>query len=244
MNLTYKELQAALRTAKENGLTSIKLNSKQEVLQAAYDLIYNKPAAVLKEVLVGQCTELTCDITSTSQHLITSAYTPEPVEAKLNNNYPFCSNTVTVRNNNTTHVLPAMNSSRAPSWLCKPQKMYVIDGVDYLPFELDQQLTGAVCDLPAAVNERKSNARPATPIVNSAKDKPKAKLTYSKEPASLYFIDTNHSRFTRTLGTTEAQAIKNVEDVVRGARRVLGAVKNIAIGFHARQVERALKGAA
>lgn len=272
--LTYKQLQATLKELREQGLTSIKLNSKQEVLQAAYDLIYNKPEAVLHEVLIGQCTELTCDITSTSPHLITSAYTPVPVQAKLNDAvesscYPFCSNTVKVKNNTpqvsnnaiTTLVLPAMDSSRAPSWLCKPHKVYVIDGIDYLPYELDQQLTGAVCELPQAANERKilanqpprlqtaarkdrvSNARPVTaPIINTAKDKPQAKLTYSQEPASPYFIDTHHNRFTQQLGSTELQAARNLEDAISATRRGLGAVIDIAKGFPCQTGATCLKG--
>lgn len=263
MTLSYKELQAALKELREQGLTSIKLNSKQSVLECELSRI--------NEQLQRDSARLTDSVSKLS---------------KDNSNYPFCDNTVSVTNDKAVptpngqcyqvQALPAMNSKYAPDWLCKPQKVYVIDGIDYLPFELDQQLMGAVCDLPAAVNEckllanqpprlqepilakRKSNARPATPIVNSAKDKPKAKLTYSKEPASPYFIDINHHRFTEGLGTTERQAARNLQDAIRvsvglvkggagnatsATKRGLAAVIDIAKGFHKANVERALKAA-
>ncbi len=370
--LSYKELQSALRTAKEQGLTSIKLNSKQSVLQAEYDRITAAHDAVQAprtkvaeetvtvETLNGQHTALTCDINAgyirsvtgygwelceTERELeacikhtnrgyintvheyeyaypLTCQYVAPPVQAKLTDAvesscYPFNKNTVKVKNKQglsvatthnkqtkerfTTRVLPAMSPKRAPSWLCKPVTVYIIDGVDYLLYELEMQLKGQVCELaceftaPAVVsnavidsiesygsnrqpglppttddiaaatsasktNERKlaanaaprlqtaarkdrvSNARPATPIVNSAKDSPKAKLTYSQEPASPYFIDTTKAaRYTKGLGATELQAARNLEDAVRGARRGLAAVIDIAKGFHAAQVQRALK---
>lgn len=294
MSLSYKELQSALRTAKENGLTSIKLNSKQSVLQDEYDRITASTSGKLSK--------------DTSNSNSASASTSS--SSTRGSCYPFCSNTVSVTNNKavpTTNYqvqeLPAMSSSRAPSWLCKPETLYIIEGVEYLLHELEMQLKGQVCELaceftaPAVVsnavidsiesygsnrqpvlppttddiaaattasktNDRKiaanaaprlqtaarkdraSNARPAVPIVNSAKDKPKAKLTYSAEPASPYFIDTTKAaRYTKGLGTTELQAVRNIEDAVKGARRGLAAVIDIAKGFHARQVQRALKAA-
>ncbi|MBW4636704.1 MAG: hypothetical protein KME05_00425 [Gloeocapsa sp. UFS-A4-WI-NPMV-4B04] len=237
--LSYKELQAALRTAKENGLTSIKLNSKMEVLQDEYNCITNK----------------TVD---------------------SNSNYPFCENTVKVENKPvnersvasdhhlfTTKVIPAMNSKYAPTWLCRPYVVYVIDGVDYLQGELEAQLQGQVCELPAAVNERKlqanqpprlktaarkdrvSKARPVTaPIVNVSQELPKAKLTFkSQEEYNPYFIDVHHSKFTKTLGDVEKQAARNLEDAVRATKQGLRNVVSFAKGFHARQVERASQAA-
>lgn len=266
---SYKQLQAALKELREQGLTSIKLNSKQSVLQAEYERLQatssSQQAESLEEEYINTVHEYEYAYPLTCQHVA------PPIQAKLNgtvesSRYPFCSNTVKVKNNTpqvSTLVLPAMSPKHAPSWLCKPHKMYVIDGVDYLIHELEMNLKGQVCELPAAVNERKilanqpprlqqparkdrvSNARPAVPIVNSAKDLPKAKLTYSAEPASPYFIDTNHNRFTQTLGSTEVQALRNAEDIVRStasaARRGIEAVIDIAKGFHKAQVQRALK---
>lgn len=248
MTLSYKELQAALKVFKAEGRTAIKLNAKQSVLQEEYARL----TAVTETTGVY---ETSCPITSQWEGV--------PVQAKLNDAvestcYPFNKNTVKVENKPAL-VLPAMSSSRAPSWLCKPVTVYVVDGVDYLPFELEMNLKGQVCELPAAVNERKllanqpprlqepvlakrkSKAHPAVPIVNSAKDLPKAELTYSAEPASPYFIDTHHSRFTRTLGTTELQAARNLQDAISATKRGLAAVIDIAKGFHARQVQRARK---
>lgn len=294
MKLSYKELQTVLRTAKDNGLTSIKLNAKQTVLQEEYDRITATVTLGTETLAIPVILpEVVRPLDVTTVDLLRESH------LQPSSSYPFCENTVKVENNYKTRVLPAMDSSRAPSWLCRPCEVYVIDGIDYLPYELDMALTGAVCELAAppvvsnavidniesygsnrqpvkaptkkdiaaatsasktndrkiAVNaaprlqtparkDRVSNARQATPIVNVSKDLPKAKLTYSAEPASPYFIDTNHSRFTRTLGTTELQALRNAEDAVRGARRGLAAVVNIAKGFHKAQVERALKVAA
>lgn len=209
-----------------------------------------------------------------------------------NNNYPFCSNVVQVMNVKqtvaaveggairrhsvarqettvndklfTTRVIPAMNSKYAPSWLCKPYTVYVIDGVDYLPHELEAQLQGQVCQLPAMVNEMKlaanlpprlqvaalkdrvSNARPVTaPIINTAQDLPKVKVTYkAQEDYSPYFIDTTKAaRYTKGLGDVEKQAARHLEDAIRATKQGLRNVINFAKGFHARQVERASKAA-
>lgn len=54
--MTYKELQAAVKGFKAQGLTTIKLNSKQEVLQVEYDRL----TAVVE--LNGQCSELSCEV--------------------------------------------------------------------------------------------------------------------------------------------------------------------------------------
>lgn len=291
---SYKELQAALKTAKAEGLTTVKLNSKQEVLQAAYDLIYgNKPEAVKEEALTGQATELTCDINAgyintvheyEYAYPLTCQYVAPPIQAKLNDAiesscYPFCSNTVKVENKQVKEqvqversearelfiikVIPAMDNKYAPSWLCKPMTVYVIDGVDYLPHELEMNLQGQCCELPAVVNERKlqanlpprlqatarkdrvSKARQPQPIINPAKDKPKVKCEYSKEPASPYFIDTaKAAKYSKSLGDVEKQAARNLEDAIRATKQGLRNVIDFGKGFHARQVERARKVAA
>lgn len=219
--LNYKELQAALKVYKNDGLTTVKLNAKADVLQAEYDRL----------------------TTERPPHLITSEYNAPPIQAKLAEPlYPFCSNTVAVLNSPTlptlrqeqelatrdviTRTLPAMNKKYAPSWLCKPVTVYVVDGIDYLPCELDMALKGDVCELTCEVPEKAE-----------------------QEPASPYFIDTSKAarylngvkEFSKGLGTTELQCARNVEDAVRGAIRGLAAVISIAKGFHARQVERALK---
>lgn len=234
--LTYKELQAALKSYKEQGFTGIKLNSKHCVLQEEFDRITN--AAVKNE-----------------QPVTNSATASNELS------YPFCSNTVTVENKPaatasndklfTTKVLRAMDSKYAPSWLCKPYIMYVIDGVDYLPHELEAQLQGQVCELPAAVNQRKlqanqpprlqatarkdrvSKARPVTaPIVNVSQELPKAKLTFkSQEEYSPYFIDTTKAaRYSKTLGDVEKQAARNLEDAVRATKQGLKNVISFAKG--------------
>lgn len=249
--LSYKELQAALKSYKEQGLTGIKLNSKMEVLQEEYNRITNATVKDEAPATVNQ-TQLT----------------QQPVTAS-NSNYPFCSNTVTVENKPvkdeqvfTTRVLPAMNSKYAPSWLCKPYTVYVIDGVDYLQGELEAQLQGQVCELPAVANERKlqanlpprlqqparkdrvSKARQPQPIINPAKDKPKVKCEYSKEPASPYFIDTaKAARYSKSLGDVEKQAARNLEDAVRATKQGLKNVIDFGKGFHKAQVERASKAA-
>ncbi len=258
--LSYKELQAALKSYKEQGLTGIKLNSKMEVLQEEYARL-----TAVKEQ-------------------------EQPVTAS-NSNYPFCENTVKVENKRsaasdqpakhrnerstasdqlfTTRVIPAMDSKYAPSWLTKPMTVYVIDGVDYFPYELEAQLQGQVCELPAAANERKlaanlpprlqqparkdrvSKARPVTaPIVNVSQELPKAKLTFkAQEDYNPYFIDTaKAARYSKSLGDVEKQAARNLEDGIKYAssatRRVVGAVIDFGKGFHAREVERARKVAA
>ncbi len=48
--MTYRELQIALRTLREQGFTSIRLNSKKEVLQAEYDSIV-QPSEPLEPTL-------------------------------------------------------------------------------------------------------------------------------------------------------------------------------------------------
>lgn len=292
--LSYKQLQAALKSYKDQGLTGIKLNSKQEVLQEEYERI-TTAAAVLQDededeldseltaiaIDNGYC-ELTCElpvpVNSNSKLAPTSNFKPLT--------YPFCSNTVKVVNQPaveetkavnatkderrvasdqlfTIKVIPAMDKKYAPSWLCKPYTVYVIDGVDYLPGELEAQLKGQVCQLPAVVNERKlaanlpprlqqparkdrvSKARPAAPIVNVSKELPKAKLTFkAQEDYSPYFIDTHHSRFTKSLGDVEKQAARNLEDAISATKQGLKNVIDFAKGFHARQVERARKVAA
>lgn len=275
--LSYKELQAALRTAKENGLTGIKLNSKQCVLQEEYNRLF--PAVLEQESDEYINTELVATAVDNGYCELTSQYVAPPVQAKLNGTiesscYPFNKNTVKVKNKPvnersaasdhqlfTTRVIPAMDNKYAPSWLCKPYTVYVIDGVDYLAHELEMQLKGQVCELPAVTNERKlaanlpprlqtaarkdvvSKARPAVPIINVSKDLPKAALKYSAEPASPYFVDTNHSRFTKTLGITELQAARNLQDAVRATKQGLKNVVSFAKGFHKTQVERALKAA-
>ncbi|MBW4638982.1 MAG: hypothetical protein KME05_12235 [Gloeocapsa sp. UFS-A4-WI-NPMV-4B04] len=251
--LSYKQLQAALKSYKDQGLTSIKLNGKQPVLQEEFDRITN---ATVKD-----------------EQPVTNSATAS--------NYPFCSNTVKVENKPTfersettvndklftTRVIPAMNSKYAPSWLCKPYTVYIIDGVDYLEHELEAQLQGQTCELPAAANERKlaanlpprlqqqarkdrvSKARPVTaPIVNVSQELPKVKCEYSKEPASPYFIDTaKAAKYSKSLGDVEKQAARNLEDGIKYAssatKRVVGAVIDFGKGFHKAQVERAMKAA-
>ncbi len=211
---------------------------------------------------------------------LTCQYVAPPIQAKLNSTvesscYPFCSNTVKVENKPvkrsettvkelfTTKVIPAMNSKYAPSWLCKPYVVYIIDGMDYLEHELEAQLQGQTCELPAAANERKlaanlpprlqqparkdrvSKAREPQPIVNVSKELPKAKLTFkSQEEYSPYFINVHHSKFTKTLGATELQAARNLEDAISATKQGLKNVISFAKGFYKAQVERALKAAA
>lgn len=245
--LNYKELQAALKVYKNDGLTTVKLNAKQCILQAEYDRL----------------------TTERPPHLIRSEYNAPPVIAKLNDNYPFCSNTVTIpvkrvaTENQTvaqspvvkqeqatserepqsvsrsshssdviTRTLPAMNKKYAPSWLCKPVTVYVVDGIDYLPFELDMALKGETCELTCELSLLPPDCDDTT-VPEKA----------DQEPVPPYFIDTHNSRFVRDLGTTELQAARNLEDTVRGARRVLRAVISVCKGFHARQVERASQAA-
>ncbi len=291
---SYKELQQALKSYKEQGLTSIKLNSKQSVLQEEYARLTAQQVTETKgvEEALPQCSayETSCPITSQWEGV--------PVQAKLNctvesasasasssstrgSSYPFNKNTVKVENKPaahaversettvkelfTTRVIPAMNSKYAPSWLCKPYTVYVIDGIEYLPHELEMNLKGQVCELPAASNERKlaankaprhqepvlaerkSNARPATPIVNPAKELPKVAVAFkAQEDYSPYFIDTSKAaRYSKSLGTTERQAARNLEDGMKYAssatKQGFRNVVSFAKGFHARQVERALK---
>lgn len=45
MTLTYRQLQAALKPFKAQGLTTIKLNGKKEALQAEYDRLTATPEA-------------------------------------------------------------------------------------------------------------------------------------------------------------------------------------------------------
>lgn len=246
--LSYKELQAALKELREQGKTSIKLNSKQEVLEQEYERI-NNTSANDEPAVKDQC--------DTSNG---------------NSNYPFCSNTVKVENKPVKRsdelfavkVIPAMNSKYAPSWLCKNYTVYIIDGVEYLPHELEAQLQGQVCQLPAVVNEMKlaanlpprlqqpalkdrvSKARPVTaPIINTAKDLPKVKVTYkAQEDYSPYFIDTTKAaRYSKTLGDVEKQAARNLEDAVRATKQGFRNVISFAKGFHKAQVERARKAA-
>lgn len=265
--LSYKQLQAALKSYKEQGLTSIKLNSKQPVLQ--------EELARIEEELKERAFERITNATVKDEQPVTNSAT--------SSNYPFCSNTVKVENKPTfersettvndklftTRVIPAMNSKYAPSWLCKPYTVYIIDGVDYLEHELEAQLQGQVCELPAAANERKlqsnqpprlqqparkdrvSKARPVTaPIVNVSQELPKAKLTFkAQEDYSPYFIDTaKAAKYSKSLGDVEKQAARNLEDGIKYAssttRRVVGAVIDFGKGFHARQVKRASKAAA
>lgn len=275
--LTYKELQQAIKSYKEQGLTGIKLNSKHCVLQEEYERITNATVKDEAPATVNQ-TQLT-------QQPVTNSATAS--------NYPFCENTVKVENKPgvtavkptversettvnerstasdhqlfTTRIIPAMSNKYAPSWLCKPYVVYVIDGVDYLPHELEVQLQGQVCQLPAVVNEEKlaanlpprlqqparkdrvSNARQPQPIINVSKELPKAKLTFkSQEDYNPYFIDTaKAARYSKTLGDVEKQAARNLEDGIKYAssatKQGFRNVISFAKGFHARQVERASK---
>jgi hypothetical protein len=126
--LTYRELQAKLKDFKAQGLTDIKLNSKQNILQLEYDRII-------------------VNLEQEAQAVLDAATSGKSASGK--DNYPFSSNTAQVENNveyRINHLL-AMNPSTAPSWLSKQYKVYVVDGVDYLPFELEQQLQGQICEL-------------------------------------------------------------------------------------------------
>lgn len=271
MTLSYKQLQAALKVFKADGQTDIKLNAKQNVLQAEYDHL-NATATTLE----GQCTEatecnLTCEVTtvtSTRPHILTSEYNALPIQgrgtgsirnerhSKLNDSYPFCSNAVTALNSPTlptlqqeqelatsdviTRTLPAMNKKYAPSWLTKPVTVYVVDGVDYLPCELDMALKGETCELTCEALATATKHEP-TQVPQTVK----AKLTYSAEPASPYFIDTSKAtRYTKGLGTTELQCARNVEDAISATKRGLAAVISIAKGFNKAQVQRALEAGA
>lgn len=82
--LTYKELQQAIKSYKEQGLTGIKLNSKHCVLQEEYERITN---ATVKD-----------------EQPVTNSATAS--------NYPFCSNTVKVENKpGVTAVKPTVERS-------------------------------------------------------------------------------------------------------------------------------------
>lgn len=284
--LSYRELQTALKELREQGKTSIKLNSKQEVLEQEYERI-NNTSANDEPAVKEQCDN-----------------------SNGNSSFPFCSNYVKVVNaasdddidselagceltcgigkdeqpQFTTRTIPAMNSKVAPSWLCRPYVVYVIDGVDYLPHELEMNLKGQVCQLPvpsllegtaAVANERKlaanlpprlqqparkdrvSKARQPQPIINTAQDLPKVKVTFkAQEEYNPYFIDSNKAaRYSKSLGDVEKQAARNLEDGIKvsftafkyaasATKQGLRNVINFAKGFHARQVERASKVAA
>lgn len=278
--LSYKELQAALKELREQGLTSIKLNSKRRVLQEELARIESE----LKERASDRITNAT--VKDEAPVPVTNSATASNELAPTNDfkplTYPFCGNTVKVENKPTversettvneqpvfsTKVLRAMDSKYAPSWLCRPYVVYVIDGVDYLQGELEAQLQGQVCQLPAVVNEMKlqanlpprlqqparkdrvSKAREPQPIVNPAQDLPKVKVTFKvQEEYSPYFIDTaKAAKYSKSLGDVEKQAARNLEDGIKYAasttKRVVGAVIDFGKGFHARQVERASKAA-
>jgi hypothetical protein len=53
----------------------------------------------------------------------------------------------------TSHQLPAMNAALVPSWLAKEHRVYIIDGVDYLPYELNAMLDGSYCRFHEADSE-------------------------------------------------------------------------------------------
>lgn len=123
VQLTYKELQAKLKQLRNNGHdVQCKLNGKHDVLVAEYNRIIRTIEQELQQVLSNS----------------TDTTTPKP-----NDSYPFTSNTVQVYN---TSTLLAMNAKLVPSWLARPQKVYIINGVDYLPYELEMQLQSMVAD--------------------------------------------------------------------------------------------------
>lgn len=47
--MNYRQLQQALKIARNNGLTTIKLNAKKEVLEAEYNRIYGAQPADLRD---------------------------------------------------------------------------------------------------------------------------------------------------------------------------------------------------
>lgn len=281
MTLSYKQLQSALKELREQGLTSIKLNAKQSVLQEEYDRL-NATATTLE----GQCTELTCEVTtvtSTRPHILTSEYNAPAIQgrgtgsirnerhSKLNDSYPFCSNAVTVLNRPTlptlqqeqelatrdviTRTLPAMNKKYAPSWLCKPETLYIVDGVDYLIHELEMQLKGQVCEIACAWEGRGSDSsrtechsshQPA--LQDSFSSSNKQEETSPVQQYNQRLIDNIKHSYLKTLGSTELQALRNAENGIRytssAAKRGIGAVIGICQGFHKAQVERALKAGA
>ncbi len=138
--LSYRDLQAKLKELKTQGHTlTCKLNAKHEVLHREYERVTNAMAQAAQAVLDAPAAQL----------------------------YPFTSNTVQVNNNveyRTTH-LPAMNTNTAPTWLTKQHKVYIVDGVDYLPFELEQQLQGQVCELTCACASSRETKAQAAPLV-------------------------------------------------------------------------------
>lgn len=148
--LTYRELQAKLKELKVNGHdVTVKLNSKYDVLLQEYSRLVAAMEQDVQQVL------------NSTQEVEVLSYNSRDTTSELNTTckrdcYPFTSNTVKVENvilpstNSSIYysrTLPAMNSKLAPSWLARPQKVYVVDGIDYLPYELEQQLQGQCCEV-------------------------------------------------------------------------------------------------
>lgn len=123
--LTYKELQAKLKDLRANGYDiQVKLNSKQEILQAEFDR------------LTSELEQATATATNTE---VVTAVEEQPLQCC--NFFPY---------EPVCEVTDFDLTGNTKQYMFAGATVYFIDGVDYFRWELDQWLTqhkGIACDV-------------------------------------------------------------------------------------------------